>query len=99
MDLRREIKFYAINNITQATAKDSLYAIKGVDENSFKLYVTDGSNNLIPLFTSSGGGITNLTSTDSSILITGSAVKDLKLLQIFVNSSFGINVISVGVSS
>jgi len=92
MELKREIKFYAINNVTQATAKDSLYAVKGVNESSFKLYVTDNYGNLIPLFTSqsSGGGITNLTSTDSSILITGSAVKDLKLsttLQNLINSA------------
>lgn len=74
-----EIKFYKINNITQATTKNSLFAVKADSGNSFKLYVTDLDGNLIPLFTSSGGGITNLTSTDSSILITGSVVKDLKI--------------------
>lgn len=85
-----EIKFYKINNITQATTKNSLFAVKADSGNSFKLYVTDLDGNLIPLFTSSGGGITNLTSTDSSILITGSAIKDLKVssaLQNLINSA------------
>lgn len=89
-----EIQFYKIDNITQATTKDSLYAVKGGSENSFKLYITDLGGNLIPLFTSSGGGITNLTSTDSSISIIGSAVKDLKIsqtLQNLINSALQSN--------
>ena len=89
---KKEIRFYAISNITQATIKDALYAVKGNNENSFKLYITDLGGNLIPLFTgtSSSSGITNLTSTDSSILITGSTVKDLKIsstLQDLINSA------------
>jgi len=91
-----EIKFYKIDNITQATTKNSLFAVKADNENSFKLYVTDLDGNLIPLFTSSGtgSGITNLTSTDSSILITGSSTRDLKLsttLKNLINSALQSN--------
>jgi hypothetical protein len=87
---RKEIRFYAINNITQATIKDALYAVKGNNENSFKLYVSDLHGNLVPLFTSTGGGTTNITSTDGSILITGSVTKDLKIstsLQTLISSA------------
>lgn len=92
---KKEIKFYGIDNITQATEKDSLYAVKGKSENFFKLYVTDLYGNLIPLFTvNTSGSITNITSSDSSISVSGGNIKDLKVstsLQNIINSALQSN--------
>ena len=73
---RKEIKFYAINKLIQATEKDSLYVVKGSSENAFRLYVTDVEGNLVPLNTVNGS-IDSITSSDSSITITGTSNKNL----------------------
>ena len=87
---RREIKFYAINNISQATQKDSLYAVKGTSESAFKLYVNDLDGNLVPLLANASDVITEIVSSDNSIEITGTGTKDLKVsaaLQNLINSA------------
>lgn len=85
---RKEIKFYAISNISQATEKDALYAVKGSSESAFKLYVTDLDGNLIPL--TGNNSSTSLSSSDESIVITGTTIKNLVVspaLQALISTS------------
>ena len=88
---RKEIKFYAISNISQAIEKDALYAVKGELDSAFKLYVTDLDGNLIPLLANgSGGGIVDIISSDNSISITGTTIKNLTVsstLQSIINTA------------
>lgn len=91
MTQKKEIKFYKVKNITQATEKDAMWCVKADNETEFKFYVTDLLGNLIALKSLSNSGETLfLTSTDESVSITGITVKDLKVsseLQALINSA------------
>ena len=55
MEERREIRFFKIDNPTQATVVDSFYAIKGKNDLITKLAITDKDGNLF--FAGGSGGI------------------------------------------
>lgn len=87
---RKEIRFYAISNISQAIEKDALYAVKGNADSTFKLYVTDLDGNLVPLLANGSGGIVDVISSNNTISITGTNIKDLTIsstLQAIINSA------------
>lgn len=87
---RKEIRFYAISNISQAIEKDALYAVKGNADSTFKLYVTDLDGNLVPLLANGSGGIVDIISSNNTISITGTTIKDLTIsstLQAIINSA------------
>ena len=91
MEQKKEIKFYKVKNITQATEKNAMWCVKADNETEFKFYVTDLSGNLVALKDLNGsGGTVSLVSTDESVSITGITIKDLKVsteLQTLINSA------------
>ena len=74
--MKKEIKFYAITSVLQATEKDALYAIKSPTDTTFRLAVTDLGGTVVYLSESNLA----ITSTDGSIDISNIlGVKDLKV--------------------
>ena len=74
--MKKEIKFYAITSVLQATEKDALYAIKSPTDTTFRLAVTDLGGTVVYLSESNLA----ITSTDGSIDIsTIASTKDLKV--------------------
>lgn len=90
MVTKKEIKFYAITSITQATEKDSLYALKSPTDTTFKLIVTDLYGNIVHLKDLTGGssssGIINIVSNDNSIDVSGtSTAKNIQVSEVLQN--------------
>ena len=86
--MKKEIKFYAITSVLQATEKDALYAIKSPTDTTFRLAVTDLGGTVVYLSESNLA----ITSTDGSIDISNIlGAKDLKVstaLQNAINNGY-----------
>jgi hypothetical protein len=77
MSNRVEIKHYKVKSILDAIIPNSVFYVKGDNDSTVRTYITDLLGTPYPLQDLSGGtggtGIVTLTSTDSSITITGTA--------------------------
>ncbi len=78
----RELKLYKIDNLLQATEKNSVYYLKTPSNTKFKVYVSDIDGNLISqedLTGGGGGSIVNVISTDGTITVLGTTIKDISV--------------------
>lgn len=83
MDRKVELKIYKEKSILDITEKNALYCIKADNETTFRIFVTDKFGNVVYLKdetgTGGGGTITNIISTDATLEISGTTVKDIKI--------------------
>jgi len=93
--MKKEVKLYKTTSVSFATEPDAVFFVKGVNETVVRTYITTSDGQAIPLKDLSGGGsgsgIQFITSTDSSIDVTGTATsKNIEIssaLQTLINSA------------
>lgn len=83
MTQKVELKIYKEKSILDITEKNALYCIKGDNDTTFRIFVTDKFGNIVYLKDDTGGGgggtITNIISSDETLEISGTTVKDIKI--------------------
>ena len=83
MDRKVELKIYKEKSILDITEKNALYCIKADNETTFRIFVTDKFGNIVYLKddtgTGGGGTITNIISSDATLEISGTTIKDIKI--------------------